>query len=397
MSEVTNQVAIELQVDGESAYAVESVPALVPIDTDDTGAVTDHTNKSITIYGRKGANARAAATITGYTLPVGFTYVSNNNGVLTFKAGSQATLATSANIEITATYDGLTFGMLIPIVPAKQGEAGVDGDDTEWIYKYDATGYAGTTGEVNPSGAASGNDTNKQQKGWVPNGWYDHALAISASNTIVYASYRTLNGATGQWGAFQTPIEWSHWGRNGQDGDGTEYVFIRTQNNVAPVMDSTQTGYSAAKFCPTITSASRTASGTEQAQTTDNPKGANETYPSEWCAKRTMTSPDSSGARTWDKYKGNIVNGTPDYKMSLWDKWAQDGGTPESRYQWNQSPTSAPSYSASSQDPGSDWKTNVPARPGDGYYLWMITAINTNGTYGTWGNAVRLTGGRYGL
>ena len=367
MSEVTKELAIELQVDGESAYAVESVPALVPIETDDTGSVTDHTNKSITIYGRKGANARAAATITNYTLPTGFTFVSNNNGVLTFKAGSQASLATSANVEITATYDGLTFGMLIPLVPAKQGEAGTDADDTEWIYKYDADGYAGTAGEVNPSGAASGNDTNKQQKGWVPENWYNHALAISGSNPTVYASYRTLNGATGQWGAFQTPIEWSHWGRNGQDGDGTEYVFIRTQNNVPPVMDSTQTGYSAAKFCPTITSASRTASGTEQAQTTDNPKGANDTYPFEWCAKRTMTSPDSSGARTWDKFKGE----NNDYKMSLWSNLGQDGNGivsvtrtfAISNVGTTASETTEPSHQGS-------WTTGSPAVTSQYPYLW---------------------------
>ena len=134
-------------------------------------------------------------------------------------------------------------------------------------------------------------------------------------------SLRTKPKGSNTWGAFSDPFIWSHWGRNGMDGDGTEYVFIRTKNNVPPVMDSTQSGYTADEFRPTITAASQAASDTEQAQTTDDPKGTNETYQYEWVAKRNMSAPDASGQRTWRKFTGE----NNDYKMSLWSNYAEDG------------------------------------------------------------------------
>ena len=105
----------------------------------------------------------------------------------------------------------------------------------------------------------------------------------------------------------------------------------------------------------------------------------------------------------WDNTASTntIWMATRDCHNGVWSDWqvskikgekGDNGGTPENRYQWNQSPTSAPSYSESSQNPGSNWKTSVPTRPGDGYYLWTISAIKAGSTYGTWGNAIRLTG-----
>jgi hypothetical protein len=130
-------------------------------------------------------------------------------------------------------------------------------------------------------------------------------------------------GAGQQWGPFGNPVLWSNWGVRGTDGDGVEYVFIRTKNNEAPVMDSVQTGYAADEFRPTITSASQTASLTEQAQTTDDPKGPNSTYPYEWVATRSKGAAASDGTRQWTKYTGK----NNDYTMSLWSRWAEDGVT----------------------------------------------------------------------
>ena len=228
----------------------------------------------------------------------------------------------------TVTYDTWSDPVRIS---GNNGTNGEDGTDYEYIYILKTAQYTFptnekpaniSTGEVSPGGhAASGIDTNKQQDDWVPKGWWDNPQGIDSTNKFEYMSLRTKPKGSNTWGAFSDPFIWSHWGRNGMDGDGTEYVFIRTKNNVPPVMDSTQSGYTADEFRPTITAASQAASDTEQAQTTDDPKGTNETYQYEWVAKRNMSAPDASGQRTWRKFTGE----NNDYKMSLWSNYAEDG------------------------------------------------------------------------
>ena len=286
------------------------------------------------------------------------------------------------------------------------GTPGEDGDEKEWIYGYSENGYAGNTGQVNPSGEASGSETNKNQPGWVPNGWTDHPRGVSNSHKTEYASWRdiTNNGTTKSYGAFHTPIIWSHYGERGTDGDGTEYVFIRTKINTPPEVPSSgdyseeEQGYDADEHLPYVfifnaadisgstTPVTPSGSAVKYVKCTDDPVGVNDEWKYEWVLKRTKAAP-VGGVRSWEPYSG---------EMSLWANWSKDGGTPETRYQWNQSPTSAPPLDAqnpSATTPDSNWNVSAPNRPGDGYYLWSVTAIkNYNNTYGTWGNFVRLTG-----
>lgn len=233
----------------------------------------------------------------------------------------------SANGAVT--YDNWSTAVRIS---GNNGTNGEDGTDYEYIYILKTTQYTFptnekpaniSTGEVSPGGhAASGSETDKQKDDWVPNGWLDNPQGIDSTNKFEYMSLRTKPKGSNTWGTFSDPFIWSHWGRNGMDGNGTEYVFIRTKNNVPPVMDSTQSGYTADEFRPTITAASQAASDTEQAQTTDDPKGTNGTYQYEWVAKRNMNAPDSTtGQRTWKKFTGE----NNDYKMSLWSNYAEDG------------------------------------------------------------------------
>ena len=231
------------------------------------------------------------------------------------------------SVNGTVTYDTWSDPVRIS---GNNGTNGEDGTDYEYIYILKTTQYTFptnekpaniSTGEVSPGGhAASGSETDKQLDDWVPNGWWDNPQGIDSTNKFEYMSLRVKPKGSDTWGAFSDPFIWSHWGRNGMDGDGTEYVFIRTKNNVPPVMDSTQSGYTADEFRPTITAASQAASDTEQAQTTDDPKGTNDTYKYEWCAKRNMNAPDSTtGQRTWKKFTGE----NNDYKMSLWSNYAE--------------------------------------------------------------------------
>ena len=86
-------------------------------------------------------------------------------------------------------------------------------------------------GEVNPSGAAAALDTNKNQDGWVPEGWWDEMQGTDDTYHYEYGSYRDWirqDGASsgssafdagdsgesdqrvGHWGEFSKPTIWSY-------------------------------------------------------------------------------------------------------------------------------------------------------------------------------------------
>ena len=79
-----------------------------------------------------------------------------------------------------------------------------------------------------------------------------------------------------------------------------------------------------------------------------------------------------------------------------------NGDTPMQAFQWNQSPTTAPSPLPSGATLG-DWSLTAPNRPsGTGeYYLWMtqtVKHVSANGTvtYDTWSDPVRISGNNGG-
>lgn len=220
-------------------------------------------------------------------------------------------------------------------ISGDKGSPGEDADDREWIYFRNTTASYGTapasitTGEVSPGGVADGEDTDKDQADWVPNGWSDGPRGVSAQYPFEYASYRdiTHDGGTTAYGAFTTPILWSHFGDRGTDGDGVEYIYVRTTGAAAPTLDSTQTGYESEDFCPTASVANGYIIGQGSGTTltsdtcTDNPAGPDGTWVYEWVAMRKSTLAADGKTRTWPKYTG----ASGDYKMSLWAKYAADG------------------------------------------------------------------------
>jgi len=64
--------------------------------------------------------------------------------------------------------------------------------------------------------------------------WQDHPSGVSNEWPYEYMSWRDKSGNS--WGRFHVPILWSHYGVNGMDGDGVEYVFVRTSVDTAPVV-----------------------------------------------------------------------------------------------------------------------------------------------------------------
>lgn len=86
-------------------------------------------------------------------------------------------------------------------------------------YPADVTG-----GEVNPSAIAGGSDSDKNQDGWVPEGWTDERLGADDTYRYEYSSYRdyvrggdsSSSGDVGGWGPFSEPRVQSHWGADGK-------------------------------------------------------------------------------------------------------------------------------------------------------------------------------------
>ena len=111
--------------------------------------------------------------------------------------------------------------------------------------------------------------------------------------------------------------------------------------------------------------------------------------------------------RTQPDYSDDLYQRVLDYTTvepsenapTVWQKQVAKGETPVpvSAYQWNQSPTVAPSPlpATGATLPSEGWTATAPARPGNGYYLWMTMCSRYgDGSYTPWGDAVCITGGQ---
>ena len=133
---------------------------------------------------------------------------------------------------------------------------GEDSREREWIFFRSATAITFgdsasehvkpsliSRGEVNPTGEASGNDTNKNQNGWVPQGWWDDLQGTNEQNPYEYGSYRDyIHGddvLPSAWGEFTMPKLWSHYGEDGVPS--VVYTILPSENAIHVVR--TDTGY----------------------------------------------------------------------------------------------------------------------------------------------------------
>lgn len=213
-------------------------------------------------------------------------------------------------------------------ISGDQGTAGEDAKEREWIYKLASS---------NPG--APTNPQDRTVDDYIPTGWSDNPSGVTDTDKTEWASWRDFNKTTQQWGDFQTPIIWSHYGERGTDGDGVEYVYVRTKSNIVPSVygdDSTYTDsygntYIADDHRPRVavsssyaiygnthyaSSGQNTISGKHVAECTDDPVGVTSTWRYEWVLKRTKSAPDANGVRSWEPYSGS---------MSLWAYYSKDG------------------------------------------------------------------------
>ena len=193
-----------------------------------------------------------------------------------------------------------TFGTWsTPIrITGLNGENGADGTDIEFI-------YLRNTGDT-PSKPAS---VNKDD--YVPSGWTDSPSGITATYQYEWVCVRTKPSGSGTWSAFSTPVIWAKWGDKGTDGDGTEYVFKRTEVETAPdaiLVSSATDGYVPTGWA-------------------DEPSGVSADYPFEWVSVRHKTNGKwgaFSKPTLWNNYvvwNPNLLEQTEFESMDRLDRW----------------------------------------------------------------------------
>lgn len=184
----------------------------------------------------------------------------------------------------------------IPLSGAK-GEAGKDGTSIEFIYLRNA-------GEIpaKPSSA--------QQDGYTPSGWTNNPSGITEQQQYEWVCVRTKLAGGTTWSDYSTPAIWAKWGNKGQDGDGVEYIFKRTEvETVLPPPVSTNTP----KFIPK--------------GWTDNPAGVTAEFPFEYVSVRRQTNGNWgtwSDPNLWSSYAAwntNLLAQTEFESIDKLDKW----------------------------------------------------------------------------
>lgn len=183
-------------------------------------------------------------------------------------------------------------------ISGKDGAKGADGTDIEFIY-------------LRNTGSTPSKPTSVNTDDYVPTGWTDNPQGITETYKYGWVCVRTKPSGTDTWSAFSTPVIWAKWGDKGTDGDGTEYVFKRTEVETAPdaiLVSSTADGYVPTGW-------------------TDEPSGVSADYPFEWVSIRHKTNGkwgSFSEPTLWNNYvvwNPNLLEQTEFESMDRLDKW----------------------------------------------------------------------------
>lgn len=183
-------------------------------------------------------------------------------------------------------------------ISGKDGQKGADGTDIEFIY-------------LRNTGSTPSKPTSVNTDDYMPSGWTDNPQGITETYKYEWVCVRTKPSGTDTWSAFSTPVIWAKWGDKGTDGDGTEYVFKRTEVETAP--DAILVSSAADGYVPT--------------GWTDEPSGVSADYPFEWVSIRHKTNGkwgSFSEPTIWNNYvvwNPNLLEQTEFESMDRLDKW----------------------------------------------------------------------------
>ena len=111
----------------------------------------------------------------------------------------------------------------------ENGKDGEDGETIEFIFKQN---------DREPT-TSDKPENNKDIDDYIPGGWSDHPQGVDEKNQFEWMCTRTRSKEPNEnggfaWGEWVGPVVWSKYGVNGKDGDGVEYIYIRTITNETP-------------------------------------------------------------------------------------------------------------------------------------------------------------------
>lgn len=226
--------------------------------------------------------------------PVGG-YWDISTNIITYPKGWSSSPAMDGMVWMSQTVffaDGTADYWSEPIcITGKDGENGKDGELYQYIYTRTTT--------VSPAPPRPVSSQTEE----VPTGWFDNPQGITQEYKVEWTCVRT-KAIDGQWSDYSTPTIWSRWGENGKDGDGVEYIYTRTTQEVKP--DRPTQSENKDEYIPP--------QGDNEDAWYDNPIGVDATHRWEWVSIRKQKNPEDEGA-TWGTWSD----------PSLWAYYAKDG------------------------------------------------------------------------
>lgn len=235
--------------------------------------------------------------------------------------------STSSTIRQSGEYTWVTYVYInslnypqlwvTPIcITGENGEDGVDTTKREFIYRTSTTSEPGFYVP----------EVSLNSDGYVPNGWSNSPNGVNEINQYEWMCYRDkANDVWSKWkplGDNQKPLIWSHFGVNGTDADGIEYIYYAgkdipsdnpnswytNQQSSDGVVDANGIQYNSNNYIPKD-------SKWEQ----DPVDLTGEQYGQgfyQFVSIRKKTSDDNSGKKYWHQYSS----------PTLWSYYAVDGG-----------------------------------------------------------------------
>ena len=141
-------------------------------------------------------------------------------------------------------------------ITGPEGSPGEDGKGIEFIYtrtnssdapSANPNSHVGTIPDGN--GGRIEATYNNTLDDFVPNGWHDNPIGVEPDMQYEWACVRTSD-REGKWSDFIGPFLWSHWGQNGLDGDGVEYIFHANTNGFPTTDPSEWNANDASEYIP---------------------------------------------------------------------------------------------------------------------------------------------------
>ena len=269
-------------------------------------------------------------------------------------------------------------------ITGDNGAPGADGITTEFIF------CLSNTKPTNVSSLPSLN-----QSGYCPEGygWTPSPSGIDEDNHTEWYCIRNYDKEKSEWGSWIGPTMWSKYGVNGQDGDGVQYIYIKTEN-ATPPKNPTPFGFNTSgstyyseyqdkdnEWIPKANTEytnykgdkviykplEETAEGVTPAGVwSDNPVDVTNKFKYQWVSSRKYRS-DESGKKYWTEFSN----------PALWGKFGDDGksGTSIRKiYALSESTSNPPDLPGSSTVTG-DWGTGFPKDYVAGkYVVWCSEA-----------------------